>query len=439
MNARRLRSLAACSFFFAPSFVLVASAGADEPPPEAAAKEEASSSEPKTKVTAFGLPHPDVSDAQMVEVMRAVENGLKKNPRLEFKDLDTRLADFAQETPTDQIEAARAALKDGQKALLELRIPDAVQKLDEAVQGLAKVLPYIKKQELADAQALLAVAQFEGGDKKAGHDAFVELLTWRPDYAFDPQKLPPKYAGPFDDAQRQMEKAKKAPVTIHSTPEGAQAYVDGKYIGVTPCTTEPLPTGKHYVTLKREGYKKAVQPVVVQKKGEARGDLTLERSEKYLLVEQARAKVEATLGAETIDPESENLKAVLFIDQAVFVKAQAASGGKIAVDTFLYDLRNHHRLSKVHQVTRASAVEPGLATAADLLYKNVNYEGELAAPEDKPPEMAKPKRFYQTWWFWTAAGATVVVAGGAVGTYYAVQASQPAPCPTGDSCLQFGP
>src|SRR5262249_21266777 len=124
----------------------------DSPPPE-----------PKVKATVFTLPHPGVTEEVMVSTLRGIEAGLKRNDRLEVHDLDSRLADFAQEVPQDQVEAARTALKDGQKALLELDIPTAIQRLQDAVSGLAKVLPYIKKQELADAMASLAVAFYQNG------------------------------------------------------------------------------------------------------------------------------------------------------------------------------------------------------------------------------------------------------------------------------------
>src|SRR5439155_983140 len=162
-------------------------------------------------------------------------------------------------------------------------------------------LPYIKKQELADAMAALAIAQFEGGDKKAGREAFAELLTWRPDYVYDAQKLPPKYSSDFEEAQRQVERAKRAPIAIHSTPEGAQA-----------------------------------------------------------------------------------------------------PGDKIAVDAWLYDLRNRHRLSKVHEAVPAAGAEAALASLPGTLYHGVSYEGELTAPEEKVPTYQGPKPFYKRWWFWTA-------------------------------------
>lgn len=414
----------------------VPAAGAEPPagdaPPE----------DPKVKATAFALRQPEIEEATMVEVMRAVEAGLKKNPRLEMKDLDTRLSEYAQETPTDQIESARGALKDGQTALNDLRIPDAVQKLEQAVAGLAGVLPYIKKQELADAQATLAVARFQSGDKKGGREMFVELLTWRPDYTFDPSRIPADLGGEFDEAQKQVEKARKAQIAIVSDPPGAQAYVDGKYIGVTPCTADGQPVGKHYITLKREGYKKAVSPVVVAKKGNSAASVSLDRNEKYLLVEQTRAKVVRTLGQDQIDSEAENLKMVLFIDHAVFVKASAEGSavGTVGIDAWLYDLRSRRKLSQVHQVVKRDApFDQQLASLAQNLYTNVSYDGELAAPVDAPPPPSNIKPFYKTWWFWTAIGAGVVVAGGAVGAYYGVTAAADQSCPGEANCFRFQP
>lgn len=434
MRTRPLRSFAPAPLAFATLFALASPLHADE----GAAKDEPPA-DPKVRVTAFALPSPGVPEARMVEVMRALDTGLKKNPRLEMKDLDTRLADFAQETPSDQIEAARTMAKEGTEALAGGRVPEAVQKLQEAVDGLAKVLPYIKKQELADAMAALAVAQYEGGDKKSGMEQFVELVTWRPDYSYDTQKFPAKFATQFDDAQRQVERAKKLPVTINTEPQGAQAYVDGKYIGVTPCATEPLAAGRHFVTLKKEGYRKAVQPVTVQKKGETKTEIPLERAQKYLAVEQARSKIEPTLGADQIDADQcETLRTVLFIDQAVFVKV-VPEGDKLAVDTWLYDLRTKQKLSKQHDEVPAEGAEVALAPAATKLYKGVNYDGVLVAPEEKVPEREGKKPIYKTPWFWGGIAAGVVLIGGGVGTWYAVTQIQEPPCPSNFTCFRFGP
>ena len=414
---------------------------ADEPATAAAPGGDAPPEEPKVKATAFALSHPDVDEETMLSIMKSIEAGLKKNTRLDMKDLDARLADNERDAPGDQIEAARSALTTGQTALTELRIPEAVKSLDQAVTGLASVLPFIKKQELADAQAFLAVARFQSGYKKGGREVFVELVTWRPDYTYDVARFPPEFVGDFDEAQRQVEKARKSTLAIKSDPPGAQAYVDGKYIGVTPCTADGQPVGKHYVTLKREGYKKAVAPVMVTKKGDALAEIPIERLQRYLLVEQARGKVEATMGKEVLDENAEDFKAELTIEHGVFVKA-APDGSKVGVDAWLYDLSTRRRLSHVHEVIKKGSreeIDKQLAPVAEKLYVGVNYEGGLVQPKDEPlPSNVPP--IYKTWRLWAPIGAVLVVAGGVVGAYYGVKSTADPACPADTAnCFSFQP
>jgi hypothetical protein len=371
----------------------------------------------------------------MVAAMRALETGLKRNPRLEMRDLDARLADFAQEVPQDKVEAARTALADGQKALLELNMPLAIEKLQEAVTGLAKVLPYIKKQELADAMCSLAVAYYEGGDKKSGKEQFVKLLTWRSDYAFDVQKYPPNYAQIFQDTQSEMEKAKRGSITIVSEPEGAQAYVDGKYIGITPCPAEGLLVGVHYVTLKKEGFKKAVAEAQVNANRDRKLSVILDQSEKYLLVQQALETLKGSLGADMGGEEMDNLKQVLFIDHAVFVKADDKGEGKVEVDAFLYDLRTRRRLSRVTKTVPRAQAESQLSSLASNLYLNVSYDPELVAPKDKPlPKQLKRPSLFTRWYFWGVVVLAVGLGAGAAAGYIL---TRPPTCNPGDACVTF--
>lgn len=400
-------------------------APADGPPPE-----------PPVKVTTFSLPHPDVPEETVVGIMRALETGLKRNKRLEMRDLDSRLADFAQEVPTEQVDAAKSAYKDGQKALLELDIDTAVKKLKEACEGLAKVLPYIKKQELAEAMASLAVALYEKGDKKGGDAEFVKLLTWRGDYLFDAQKYPPKYSASFEAAQKTIEAAKRGSIMISSEPTGAQAYVDGKYIGITPCPAEGLVVGVHYVTLKKEGFKKAVAEANVSAKSQKMVSITIEQSEKYLLVQQAIEKVQPALGGEMGDEAMDDLKQVLLIDHAIFIKTSGKGGeSKVEVDCFLYDLRTRRRLSRVTKTVPRAQAESQLAQLASNLYLNVNYDPELVKPKDAPPpkQLKRPSLFTR-WWFW---GAVVVLLGGVAAGIGVPYATRPATCLPTDGCIRI--
>ena len=360
------------------------------------------------RVTTFELAHPGLDEQALVPVMRALDDGLKRNPRLEMKDLDTRLADFAQEVPQEQIDEGRVLLQEGQKALTALELPAAIKKLGQAVDVLSKVLPYIKKQELADAMMALGAAQFEDGDKRTARVTFARLLTWRNDYKVDLNRYPPQILTIVEDVRKEIEKARRGSLEIRSEPAAAQAYVDGRYVGVTPTFAEGLAVGEHWVTLKKEGFKKAVMAAQASAKAQQLVSIAMERSTKYLLVEQALVGAEKSLGEPTLDPSVDNLKEVLFIDHAIFVRAKAASPGMLTVDSYLYDLRTRRRLTRVTKTVATAKAEKELQTLASQLYLNVSYEADLVESKDAPPP--KPvvrKPFYKTWWFWTAAGAAV--------------------------------
>ncbi|HZS41150.1 MAG TPA: PEGA domain-containing protein [Polyangia bacterium] len=386
------------------------------------------------RVTTFMLDHPGVDETVIPQLMRALDEGLKRNPRLEMKDLETRLAEFAQEVPQDQIDEGRLLLQEGQKALTALELPAAIKKLTQAVDVLSKVLPHIKKQELADAMMALAAAEYENGDKKGAQKTLMRLMTWRSDYKLDTNKYPPDLIAPVEEARKEVEKQKRGSLEIHSEPPAAQAYVDGKYVGVTPTFAEGLPIGEHWVTLKREGYRKAVMAATVNAKLQQLVEVTLERSGKYLLVEQSLKGVEKTLGQAQLDPSADNLKEVLFIDHAVFLRVKpSGAAGSLDVDAYLYDVRTRRRLTRVTRTVPIAEAEKQLSTLASTLYLNVSYEAEIEGPKDAPLPKAQTRTpFYKTWWFWTASGVAVA---GIIAA--AILIPRPKDCGGGNFCPGF--
>ncbi|HEY3359009.1 MAG TPA: PEGA domain-containing protein [Polyangia bacterium] len=359
-------------------------------------------------VTVFLLPHPGVTDQHAEQVMRALEGGLRKNQRLSVKDSNKLLADYAGEVPTDIIASARKLLGEGQQAMLELDTTVAIRKLTQAVEALETVLPFIQKNELADAMIGLAVAQLSAGERKAGKQTLLRLLTWREGMTYDTEKLPGRYLDVFEEAKREIRKRARGMLEIRSNPDGAQAYVDGKYVGVTPAAAEGLTVGEHYITLKKEGYQKVLlkAPVSAKKQESVTGEL--KRSEKYKLVQDSLRRAQGAVEQVVADAGMVDLKAFLFIDQVLFVRLTTA-GPKIHLDAYLYDLRSKRRLSVVRRDLDPAAIDAAATGTgiAENLYLNVPYDGALVAPPDeKPPERVKRRAFYTRWWFWTAIGIT---------------------------------
>ena len=80
----------------------------------------------------------------------------------------------------------------------------------------------------------LGASHFENGDKKEAKRTFERLIVWRSDYKVDLAKYPPTILAIVEDVRKEVERQKRGSLEIRSEPAAAQAYVDGRYIGVTP-------------------------------------------------------------------------------------------------------------------------------------------------------------------------------------------------------------
>jgi hypothetical protein len=412
----------------APGAPIPASAGAGQKPATPAKVR-------RLRVTIAPVPSPGVDDKALVAVQREFGDALKRNTHLDMKDLDVRLADFAQEVPSDQVDFARESLQKGKDLLYKLEVDQAIAQLADAVDQLVAVLPYIKKQELADAMITLAVAQMQKGKNTAMNQTLRRLLIWRP--AFQPDSdVPPQINDPLETARQTVSQLPQAQIRINSDPPGAQVFVDGDYIGVSPTVASNLAVGEHYVTFKKLGYKRGLRVAQVTKSGV---DVTdkLQRAEKYLLVEQAIARTAPQMGKSPLDPVVDNLKETLFLDHMVFMEAKkGVTDDEIQLKAYLYDLRNRRLLSskdgRVKLLAGGVPQSGSLVPLAEALYEKVNYSGDLEAPVDAlPPPVAEAKPLYKRWWFWTALG--VVVAGGATAIAVGL-ATRPPTCPSGHVC-----
>jgi hypothetical protein len=405
----------------------------DAPPPPAARPTKAR----RLRVTIAPLPSPGVNETSQVAVQRELGEALKRNSHLDMKDLDVRLADFAQEVPTDQVDFARDSYQKGHDYLYKLELDKAIAQLADAVDQLVAVLPYIKKQELADAMMELAVAQHQKGKTGPMQQTLRRLLTWRSTYQPD-GNIPPQMNDALEAARQQVSQLPQAQIKIDSDPPGAQVFVDGDYIGVAPTTASGLAVGEHYVTFKRLGYKRGLRIAQLTANGIQVVD-KLARAEKYLLVEQAIERTAPQMGQSPLDPVVDNLRETLFLDHMVFMGAQKpanGSGDELELHAYLYDLRTRKLLNK--QVVRVRLLAGGIPAAGSLtglaesLYVGVDYEGRLLAPKDAPPPpVAENKPLYKRWWFWTTLG--VIVAGGASALAVGLL-TRPASCPGGHIC-----
>jgi hypothetical protein len=399
-------------------------------------------------VTMFVLPQTGVTDSVRADVERDVDSALHLNTHLNVEDSGTLLAQYSGEIPSSEIAAASQSETDADAAMASQTYPLAEKKYRDAVAVFEKYLPYIHKQDLADSMEGLggALAAESQGDQALA--TFTSLLVWRPDQEYDATRHGAAGAPFFTQAQAAVAKLPTGSMKITSTPVGAQAFVDGTYVGVTPIDVPGLTAGDHYVTYKQEGFNKAIVKGTVDPTKENTAGLTLVKNPKYAAIVASLQKASANIGKPTADPALVNLRTQLFIDQVVVVKVAPAAKGSFTVDAYLYDLRTQQRLTHATQ-TATDAQLPGAAPKlATSLYTGVSYS--LTAPP--PPAAVKaPTKVVagggapgatdtstpltHKWWFW--AGMTAVVVGAVAVTVVATQSSSGAGCASGSACAQI--
>ena len=381
----------------------------------AQATDDESGGDDRVAVAVFLIESQPLSARLRAAFLRSLEAALKLNQRVDVKDKDLLLAEFGGEVPEAAVAKARALFAEGAAALDAGNAPAAVSKLSAAEAAFEPVLAFVKKNELADAQFLLGAAHAQAGDKKKARAAFTRLQVWRAGYQWDVERyatLLPLWEGARDD----LGKAGRGSIEVVTEPEGAMAFVDGKYVGVTPTSADALPVGDHFVTLKLEGYQRRVVKAHVDPRYQELVTETLPRSEKYLLIEQSLARARDALGREAADVSMVDLRTFLFLDMAVFVRVSpGATPGTLRLDAYLYDLRSKRRLAQAlggELVVGADAVDAAAVDAAvqplvQSLFTSISYEGKAPAvvstrKKSAPP--APPRPIYKKAWFWVAVG-----------------------------------
>ena len=387
---------------------------------------------PRAKVTVFLIPQGNVSPKLTAKISHAIVKSLHDNRNLDVKDPDKLLVQFAGEVPSRTISRAESNLKKGIFLIKGGNPGDAIVKIQGAINGLEQSLAFVTKKMLARAFMALGVAQAEAGNRRAAQQTFVSLVTWRPRVLFDTKEFGPRYLPLFAKAQAISKRLPRGSAELSTDPSGAKAYVDGRFVGITPTTAFGLASGFHYATFKKEGFIKASKRIRVSGSEQQKYQQELKTSDKYLLLQQALGAVKNELGAEKATQAMADLRSFLFIDQVIFARIRQVGAKKLLVQGYLYDLRSKIRLNQASQ-TVVTGKFKAVAKMTTLLYVNVRYDGLLEAPPDAPPPPPLTRTpFYATWWFWSAAavGAAAIIVG-------VVMIPESRSCEDGSRCITF--
>lgn len=366
--------------------------------------------EVQTRVTVFLVPAKGYEQKSVARVSRALVRAIDRHPGIDVEDPDKLLVQYSGEAPREQINAATKALEQGIAQLKQGRPGEAIPTLEGATLALEGVLAFTKKRYLARAMLALAVARAEARQPRAALETMVALMTWRPRLIYDSATFDPQHMALMERAKAIVKRKRRGSAELKTDPPGAKAYVDGRFMGVTPTVVFGLKAGDHYATFKRTGFIKAARKITVSGRRQLSYSATMKRSEKYLLLKQSLAKARKGLGKARANEAMQDLRIFLYVDQVVFATIGYGGPGKLHIQAYLYDLRSKLRLKQVARTIEQRSLK-GINALARNLYVDVRLDGTVAAPPDAPPP-PPPKRtpFYAAWWFWTAVGAAVATA-----------------------------
>lgn len=361
------------------------------------------------KVAVFVVPtEGTMSPMRLATLQLTLEDALERDRRLEVVDVEAALLDRAGQVPAEVVSEARGLVESAEALLLREQPDRALPRLQAGVAQLETLLTFVSKKQLARAQFLLGAAQAMRGDTDDALASFVALQAWRPEFVADTRIAPGDVLPVFEEARKRAERLPGGSIQIASTPDGALAYVDGRFVGFTPTTAEGLPVGRHYVTFKMIGRGRIVQAVEVSSKKEVRVRGSLIDTPGWGELE---ALVEATsegLGQVRAPEALAELGRVVGAEHIVVVAAPPPGTENGRYQGFVYDARTRRELAAAGAAA-SPEVERMFASLIREMYGAIDLSPEPAVTV-AAGDTGTSQPIYRRWWFWGGAAVAVAAA-----------------------------
>jgi hypothetical protein len=365
----------------------------------------------------------------------SLERALGRDRRLAVIDADLELARRADLVPVEKVSEARGLLRAGEALLRRGQIGPAKARLEAASAHLAEVLAWTSKQELAEAQFLLAAARAIDGDRQLALADLVALLAWRPDHVADPTIEPGVVMRLWERAQRRAARLDGGSIEIASTPDGAMAYVDGRFAGFTPTVVEALPAATHYVTVRLHGRLRSVTAVTVSDRRPTRTRVELTPTPGADQLAAAVAAIAPAAGTArppaAVQAAYGDLAELFEVDHVVVLLAPP--GGAGVYRAAVHAVAGGALLARAQVELGERDPAEAFGALATALYRQIRFD-PVAPPEMVAGPAAgdgQPGR--RRWWLWTSVGVAVA-AGIAVPLLVGRDRGPEVGCPPGDAC-----
>ncbi len=333
------------------------------------------------------------------------------------------------------LESAKSSLERGKTFYNDLNTDDATIRFKNALRSLEGNLDKLTDYTLLSEVILYTAACYKMAEEDSKADPFMRAyISINPDASID-DSFAPEVVDYFNEIKDDYAAKSNASIKFSGAPNGADVFLDGKFVGQTPLTLIKQSIGNHYYRIHKNGFK------------DAGGVITL-TERKMKIVDQRLSKIGA---ASSFLSETNGMKSEMGTISMLRKTTDIAE--KLGVDYVLvtyatldgknvkytgYMVNKEKRSFKKAEATlplTATAATPELKSFNDNLtgdsyeYKAIadlamEEAGALGLIEEQPAQQDKDKSkekkpVYKEWWLWTIVGVAVA-AGVGVGIYFGV-------------------
>jgi tetratricopeptide (TPR) repeat protein len=168
---------------------------------------------------------------------------------------------------------ARGLLDEG-RVLYERASPDqAIPVLEEAVRAFNAAMAYTtENRSLIEALLLLGFANLVMGEEDTARRAFGRVVLMDPGRLLDEINYAPRIVNFYAGVRAEVLAEGYGDIEVITPLPGAEVYIDGRRVGVTPMVVEQLPVGRHFLgVVGADGYRNfGVIDIQADRRGVAR-------------------------------------------------------------------------------------------------------------------------------------------------------------------------
>lgn len=352
-------------------------------------------------------------DQQNAQIQYYLDRALDQRKDLQYTDVNSALDRGTNRIHFDNLKQARTHLEAARVAFKSGNYPQALVEFTKSVEFYEKSFSFLQSdQEFIDALVGLGFSNGMSGVQDEAITAFKKALTFNPEAKYDFSRYPQNLHNLFKKAKKELETATTGDLKVTTEPSNAEVYVNGRFRGISPVVVRQLPVGAHYVKIRKLGFSRINQTMVVTA-GTNLQTVVLKASRRKSLLDSKiptfRLDVAETKASDTIV----DLRSLFFVDHVIFA-AVFGAGEQRQLQLSLFDLERRKRLKQIKVSVSVKSFD--LAAATKAIKKLLDGVSLTLTPERRPDHkvkttVVKSTPLYKKWWFWTVIG--VAVAGGA--------------------------